>query len=894
VAQKRTTSAALPAVPSATRRPSRLSPAIPVRKKNRLLPLAIAGVLLLIGGSLGGYFAFRKPPAPKVGPVVAKNESEPPKKVEPPKKEIPPKKEDPPKKPDEHAEFLTRLEEKKKRATETLAECWKDLRTKRAAEDKVREEFRKRMEKRRVTIKLISGKTYQNVVLRDFNFDEIEIQAEQTETLSWILITPESTMTLANVIFADNPYDRGRLLTSRKLWKEAREAFAAAAKIDEFAEKTGEILEILDKLIAGEGAFHGSARQIGNNGLLLTYDFKKEEQLADFPGSAPAKIENGVLTLPAGIWMLSDLKFTDELDVELKARFTGKLVFSVHGCKLEVGTESLLTKDKNEIAKGTGHKGDTEAQLRIAIRGPKVELYLGSQRALEATVPVDDPKSPIGAFHFGVDDGTAKVSAPFIARGNLDPNDLQKRFAEIEILVRRAASGEMDSLEADIRAEREAKVLGKRAEYEVDLSANDSYFTFRLPNLAIYDEIRTRMIDFLNGSPTENLLENLEDVIQKHADVPGLHYFRGLYSANLGDMDEARTSFAKALELFPEFYEAMVGMARTCLWDCDFKQGLDWLDKALEQKPDNATAHAMRAMMRYGRDLKLEEATLDDLDIAYTLDSSDESSVEYRRSIRAEAKGPGHLGCIYSYESEHYRIVTDISEKAAKEYAERLETAFAWYGQYVGDLYKGQFHRKPRVAVFNTREAYYTYNELISLGRRAENTLGLYRLEFYELALFEEPNLQRSLNTLYHEAFHHFVTLFMSKRFPYWLNEGIADYMGGMTIEGGKILRKGEVLKEESQYIQMQIRMGAYPSFEKIMMMSPAEFYTGYNYPQAWSMIHFFHHAEDGKHRPLFDRYVRLLVEGKTRKEAFEAVFKDSAADLQKEWEGYVGKLKAG
>jgi tetratricopeptide (TPR) repeat protein len=479
----------------------------------------------------------------------------------------------------------------------------------------------------------------------------------------------------------------------------------------------------------------------------------------------------------------------------------------------------------------------------------------------------------------------------------LDAADLQKRFAEVEVLVRRAIAGELDAVQEAIQAAREEALLGKRASYEVKTSANHQYFTLRIPvrDLATYDQIQERMIELLRSGISEKLVESIDELIQKCPTVPSLHYFRGLYYRQLLDSDEILKSYQEALRLFPEYYEARIGLGEVYLMDSQFDQGLEEVEKAIRIRPDTAAAYALRAMLRFAQNLEWTEAIREDLELAYALDPGDERTVEFRRAIQTEARGPRGVGCIYEYQSVHYLVVTDISEAAAQQYAERLEAAFAYYREYVGDLYKDQFRKPPRVAVFNTREAYYTYNELIST-QRVEQSLGIFRRDYDELVLFEEAEIDRSLVTLYHEAFHHFMSLITDRRIPYWFNEGMADYIGALTIENGKVVTKGRVLSDESTLLRQTLSTGYFQPFEQIMNEAPAEFYSGwvgFKYSQAWSMLHFFHHAQGGKYRDLVDRYFRLLVSGQGRREAYDAVFKGKEADLEKEWKEYATKLKS-
>jgi len=203
---------------------------------------------------------------------------------------------------------------------------------------------------------------------------------------------------------------------------------------------------------------------------------------------------------------------------------------------------------------------------------------------------------------------------------------------------------------------------------------------------------------------------------------------------------------------------------------------------------------------------------------------------------------------------------------------------------------------KPRVSIFNTAENYYTYFELLSEDR-GENTLGVFRPGLNELVLFEKSSdLADTNHTLYHEAVHHFMTLMTNRTPPYWYNEGIAEYMGSIKIQDGKVIDKGLILKDRLPYMQLALEVKAEMTFEKIMNETPAEFYyagdRNIKYPQAWSMIHFFYEFEKGKYRPLIEEYFDMLRAGKTPRDCFDKVFKAKEEALMKEWREFTKALK--
>jgi len=127
-----------------------------------------------------------------------------------------------------------------------------------------------------------------------------------------------------------------------------------------------------------------------------------------------------------------------------------------------------------------------------------------------------------------------------------------------------------------------------------------------------------------------------------------------------GDTDEARKSYREALKHFPEFFEALTGLAEIHLYEDEYDEGLPLVEKAVRCRPDYAPAYAMRAVLRFAKDPRnLTDAIRDDLDLARVLDPGDDEIVDYRRAVqprRTYRRAPGLLG----FWPKAMRIVTKV------------------------------------------------------------------------------------------------------------------------------------------------------------------------------------------------------------------------------------------
>lgn len=816
-----------------------------------------------------------------------------------------------------------------------LEEVRSELRKDREELAKREAELEKRIAGRRLDVVLVGGRKYLSSAVQGFGPDELQIDTgTEKVTLPWGMVSPLSAYEAARIAYpagqARNHFDLGRFLIARRMWKEAREEFGRAVSLDDtYESKVSEIREILDSVINGEFAVRGKMRQTGRQGILLSYSFQNPDEADDFVGHSDGEVhvESGVMTLRAkekSAWMLKDLEFVDEMDIDLTVTATAalrflfyisdetsyELVLGPDGCDLRKGThqgkdKKIAKSDSAKLKEGMKHT------VRLLVRGAAFKVFLDGKEAFAAEEIDENAKegekkpSRRGMFALGLKKGEAQFAAPLTVSGRMDPLDLQKRFAEVEILARRAAEGELDTLRESITEEKAYEILegGDSRRWVNGLTVDALVLRYLNvgEDLPVYEKIRQsvgKLMDNYRLPDDEDPGSLLEDLIRKHPEFPGSYYFRALYKLNSHkgiDIGQAKSDLEQCVRLFPDFAEAHAQMA---LWwwyfNNDYPKAYQAAEEAVRNRPDWAMGHWLKGIFAAFPDLERSAEALESLDMALKLDERFRDVRDWRRAIVFEARGPRSLGCIYEAESEHYRVVTDISQEKAQEYADRLETAFGHYSDVFGKWISPRKRSKSRVAVFNTREAYYTYNELVD-AEREESTLGLYRDYFNELLLFESPDLEESYHTLYHEAFHQFqfVMLDVQKQFAYhWYTEAMAEFMSAITIENKKLVRTEEILPKRLEEIQRILR-GEFlipaVSFEE-MLRSFSSGYLAYN--QGWSMLHFLYTYEKGKYRPLAEGFFEALKSGKNAAQATDEIFKGKTATLEREWRDYVLKLK--
>jgi len=777
----------------------------------------------------------------------------------------------------------------------------------------------------KLSLKMKTGLSLQNVTVLGMTRDELKLaftyegsQAEQAFPIEFV--EDRSYVELLKAIAkgdgAAGAYEMGRRCVLRKLWKDAQAAFEECVKLDgTYSARVPD----LSRILHNEAAFKGTARRIGSDQLFISYDFSDAAQTQDFtPVQQPGQIviEGGELKLTSplmGAWSLKGVDFERDLELDAVAvfetektslfvgsfyNFERKGYFAVVNSANPAGhvlhrmdgqgkSIVMVTQAAPKIVPGA------ETRVRFQVKSGAFKVFIGDQEVITAA----DATHTKGWCLLGASGGTVRFKK-LTVQGKVNPIEIEKRFAEVEVLVRRA-------LESDLGKKK------KSDESDVDpLSAEDEYLLGRL-SAAVRGDFQKRRAALVKAIQTKRLrpehVTSFDGIVKDAPDCAAARYWKAIACLQGRKSDEAKTELQEAIRLLPDFYEAHLTMAHLELEDRDFAGASARIEKSLAASPGFGDALAMGAYLKFlntvsakghqkslANDIKEVAA---ELELARKLDPDSESIATTQKNVLNIVKGPQHLGAKYEKEFPHYIVMTDMSADKTMLYGSRLEAAYKFYSETFKDVFTEEAKRpKPRVAIFNTREAYLTYGEL-TLSNRQEWTLGYFHPLYKELLLFEDADLEATLQTLYHEAFHQFMAMMVPKA-PFWYNEGIAEFMGGIKVEvvkaQSKIVERARILDGRLKGLKMSLNFAL--KFEDIMMQTPAQFYSGpvsFKYAQAWSMVHFLYEGSGGKHRPRIETYFKKLKDGGTPREAYTAGFGDTNIDeLQKEWLEYVKKME--
>ncbi|MDY7092066.1 MAG: energy transducer TonB [Acidobacteriota bacterium] len=263
-------------------------------------------------------------------------------------------------------------------------------------------------------------------------------------------------------------------------------------------------------------------------------------------------------------------------------------------------------------------------------------------------------------------------------------------------------------------------------------------------------------------------------------------------------------------------------------------------------------------------------------------------------------------------ETARFVVLSDApSLEAAETLANNLEATY----QALDELFEPYLHLQPEpykivVALFRHRATYDAFAAEI----RAPRANGLYRAPGFITAHLEVRTPEWVMQLLLHEATHAYVDRHLRRRgagFPFWLNEGLAEYVALSQIKRGKLvpgkkvgsrfaignslsarqkqisgwtLRRSKKLLEESEDF----------SFEEVLEAD----YSCYRAPQveahyraAWLAVHFLRHGEDPWAENLFPQMLLYAAEGYPSRQVVEEVYGMGLDELEKRFERYVEKL---
>jgi len=223
------------------------------------------------------------------------------------------------------------------------------------------------------------------------------------------------------------------------------------------------------------------------------------------------------------------------------------------------------------------------------------------------------------------------------------------------------------------------------------------------------------------------------------------------------------------------------------------------------------------------------------------------------------------------HESKHYVLFSNHSAKTNRDLLTRLERMFDLYRRQTAG-YSKPITKKLVVCVFDNRE------DFVAAGGHPKMP-GIYRHGFGLMVINHSKSLETPfLHLVRHEGWHQYVHQAVAVGVPIWVDEGLAEYLGyGIWTGDGYVLK---VIRPEAFYsLKGYVDSDQLAPLDEFLTRSSAAWLTragtpkgwGY-YMQAWSLVYFLRHGDDGKHSKLLDSYLRNVRHGRGLTKATEAI----------------------
>jgi hypothetical protein len=248
-----------------------------------------------------------------------------------------------------------------------------------------------------------------------------------------------------------------------------------------------------------------------------------------------------------------------------------------------------------------------------------------------------------------------------------------------------------------------------------------------------------------------------------------------------------------------------------------------------------------------------------------------------------------------TFQSRFYTVHTNLDRDEVKPIAHRMDVIFHHYRQRFN-----KFERRSRqtadLYLLRTRRQYVKF--MGEYGVNAQNSGGMFfklpNHGVHGLATWVQSRQQQRLVTvLQHEGFHQFAFHFIGQHIPIWVNEGLAQYFEDARIQGRE-MELGRVSKKRVRHLEQAYRQEKLLGLSKVLGLSMRQWNRILSasprssqrlYAQAWSMVYFLIHGENGKYREPFRRYLHLLAAGKTSRQAAEEAFQvETFQPMQRKW----------
>jgi hypothetical protein len=245
---------------------------------------------------------------------------------------------------------------------------------------------------------------------------------------------------------------------------------------------------------------------------------------------------------------------------------------------------------------------------------------------------------------------------------------------------------------------------------------------------------------------------------------------------------------------------------------------------------------------------------------------------------------------LQTYETKYYTLRTDLDRDGARAVVRHITLMAEEYNERTRGFGKSVDRRLP-IYIVQNRAAYEALGGL-------KGTAGVFTGDKL-MAVIDDPLSTRTWHVIQHEGFHQFAAAAIGRDLPVWANEGLAEYFGEGVFTGDAFYT-GFIPAERLGDLKRAVRDHKLRPLREIMQMSHeiwnstiglAHDKAGNNYDQAWAMVQFLAHGEDGKYQEAFGNFLAAVARRQNWERAWVDNFGDDLQAFQERFDEYWLKL---
>lgn len=217
-------------------------------------------------------------------------------------------------------------------------------------------------------------------------------------------------------------------------------------------------------------------------------------------------------------------------------------------------------------------------------------------------------------------------------------------------------------------------------------------------------------------------------------------------------------------------------------------------------------------------------------------------------------------------EGKYHILIHDLTPEEEREVLVRIEAMVDEYISRTRD-FSGRLNAKLPFYLFRNEDDYYRAGGI-------RGSAGVFMGDRL-MAIAGDKLTNGTWHTIQHEGFHQFAAAVIGGDMPIWINEGLAEYFGEAVYTGDGFVA-GAIPRTRLDRVQTLIKESKFRTVDSMMQLSHQRWNAELditNYDQAWAMVTFLAHGEDGKYQKAFSRFMVALNRGRPYQTAWRETF---------------------